>query len=295
MIPSKFIYKIRHSSLINFIQRTFPTLFRIIIVKPVSYFRFNKERLLAKEGLKVHGEKTSVLFFTTHKSASTFLDKIFNEVAAFSNYTKIDFDGYFTTWDEKLYSNYSNDEFLKKAFITKGIIYGPFRNFVNVPKLEKYKIIVLVRDPRDVLVSSYYSYKFSHLNISKKNVTQKKELSTKSIDEFVQSHSDYYLNVLNDYYHKLLERDNTLLLRYEDMVKDYEFFLTTILEFIDVTLIDYQPIIKSKFKVSFDLQENKLKHVRKATPGEYRGKLDSKTIEFLNFKFQKILKGLGYD
>ena len=128
-----------------------------------------------------------------------------------------------------------------------------------------------------------------------KNVTQKKELSTKSIDEFVQSHSDYYLNVLNDYYHKLLERDNTLLLRYEDMVKDYEFFLTTILEFIDVTLIDYQPIIKSKFKVSFDLQENKLKHVRKATPGEYRGKLDSKTIEFLNLNFQKILKGLGYD
>jgi hypothetical protein len=50
-----------------------------------------------------------------------------------------------------------------EIFHPKGYLYSSFGGYpVGVPQFERYKVILVVRDPRDLLVSRYFSIAYSH-------------------------------------------------------------------------------------------------------------------------------------
>ncbi|WP_425093883.1 sulfotransferase domain-containing protein [Tropicimonas sp. S265A] len=112
----------------------------------------------------------SVLFFTTHKCASIFLGDIMRTASQLSsmrhlNYAAaiyrmkdtIDTRGYDHTEIEHLIARNAD-----RLFRPRGEIYGPLRRGVDFPERRDYTQIFFLRDPRDVLVSAYFSFGGSH-------------------------------------------------------------------------------------------------------------------------------------
>jgi len=89
--------------------------------------------------------------------------------------------------------------------IVDGYIYYGFRDYPPIFKtgidFTKTKNVLLVRDPRDALVSQYYSFKpgGSHILPEEKKHTLKKQGVEISIDEYVLQFAQKLFNKLTDY------------------------------------------------------------------------------------------------
>ena len=144
--------------------------------------------------------KQSVLFFTTHKCASTYMEKIFNYLN--TNYlglTSINIESY-------LWNNFNQDVFQilqeKQSIIfrSKGIFYSPLHQFISIDNIQNYCILLMLRDPRDVLVSNYYSLAYSHTlpknqKRSQSFLEKRKKVQSMTIDEFVLSRANRFYKV----------------------------------------------------------------------------------------------------
>ena len=124
--------------------------------------------------------------------------------------------------------------------------FAPLRFFIDIPRLEEYAIILHLRDPRDVLVSMFYSYCFTHPGELAPNTGYRREVAERGIDDFVIAKSSERSGELRGdygsgghieelignvphrygvYLSRLLSRPNVTLVRYEDMVTDYRAWL----------------------------------------------------------------------
>ena len=115
------------------------------------------------------------------------------------------------------------------VFLPRGYIFIGFRSLPMaasgmLSKMAGRKILV-VRDPRDMLVSLYYSAKFSH-DLSVHGTEQFKWLVC-SVRQDTEAEIDDYclftawkMNELLSSYSQILGDPNTLILRYEDFIRD---------------------------------------------------------------------------
>ena len=198
---------------------------RVTLTKSFFYenkkFTPDKEDILkAEECLKL---PTSVLFFTTHKCASTFIPTLFKTITKNSNYKLKDYaQAIWSLGDEldiKQDQKDSISNFLEEAadelFFRRGYIYAPLRFPVDFPERNQLKHIFFLRDPRDVLVSSYYSFGFTHAepknSKAKKRFQAKRKLAQqKGIDNYVINEATNYLDRYLKY-KELLETSNSYL------------------------------------------------------------------------------------
>ena len=195
--------------------------------------------------------------------------------------------------------------------------FAPIRFFVNIPQVEDYRIVLHLRDPRDVLVSMFYSYCFIHPGEIEGNTGYRREAAAAGIDAFVlakasERSTDYrgdygtggHVEDLignlpkryRDYVERLLGKPNVTLVKYEEMVLDYRSWLTKFIAPFPVAdkekVIDDLVAQASTFfpRRSTDV----LDHVRHVTPGDYRSKLQPSTIRRLDAIFSDTLDALGY-
>jgi hypothetical protein len=195
--------------------------------------------------------------------------------------------------------------------------FAPVRFFVDIPHVEDYDIILHLRDPRDVLVSMFYSYCYIHPGEIAPNTGYRQAVAAEGIDAFVLGKSseasmnyrgDYgtggHVEELignvptryRDYTKHLLGMPNVTLVKYEDMVTDYRGWLANFIkpfpldnrEKVVETLAAQAPAMFPKR--THDL----MNHVRHVTPGDYKAKLKPSTIRQLDEIFSDTLECLGY-
>jgi hypothetical protein len=164
-------------------------------------------------------------------------------------------------------------------------------------------VILMLRDPRDVLVSEYYSIAYSHAapyGPSAKYdefLKQRQAAQSMTIDEYVISDSERLHEILRRYTLVLLDKHpHVYVTTYEQMVTDFQRWLTNLFD-------------RCELRVSAELSERLLReneclrpqnedvrrHLRKGQSGDYREKLQKKTIDYLNAKFEPVLKEFGYE
>jgi len=189
-------------------------------------------------------------------------------------------------------------------FAQPGIVYTGFRGvpdflfrsvrFGNSPK------IFMHRDPRDMLVSLYFSLLKSHAlpesgNLKDSMSRTREKLNQIAIDEFVVS--DVTIETMRSYFRSLqlfANYDTVHVVKYEDIIFDK----TPLIELIcgvlgvsldanafDALIEQYNPLPSA---------EDPDKHVRQAKPGDYKNKLSRETIDTLNERLRPILKALDY-
>jgi hypothetical protein len=260
----------------------------------------NEIKLLEGNTIK-RNDRQSTVFFTTHKCASTYMNSCLNYInEKHLGLVHIDFMRYL--WK---YSSRDTFEVLEEnknqIFHNKGILYSPLRKYFPIPSIEEYRIILMLRDPRDVIVSHYYSMAYSHaLSPNKERqeelLSRRSKYQQQSVDEYARDISEQFYMIYSEYCDNFIKRRNITFLKYEDFILDFEKWIFQLSKILGVYLTpedkSYLFELKGgKRKVS----EDPSKHVRKAIPGDFRDKLTKETQKFLNQKFEYIFQVMGYE
>jgi hypothetical protein len=274
----------------------------------VKRWKINKNYSLERKVLKGRHQSASkdqsILLFSVYRAGSTFLGGLMRKIAGGAGLTVVDLDGYFyqlgigKEWEGK------GRIMLDVPYQSTGYFYGPFRSFNRgIRNIEDYKILLVLRDPRDVIVSSYYAI-YSHVTpllegkqaLRTRMKRRKKELK-QTVDEFVINRLDGNSRFLNRYYqyHKeLMGKPNVLFLKYEDMVENFDAWLDRLIAFLGMDL-SREFINRLKAGADFKVaKEDVHKHKRQVTPGDHKRKLKPETIDILNAKTKEIRKLFGY-
>jgi hypothetical protein len=195
--------------------------------------------------------------------------------------------------------------------------FAPVRFFVDIPQLDDYEIILHLRDPRDVLVSMFFSYCFIHAGEIEANTGYRREVAERGIDAFVLAkasenggafrgdygtggHVEDMIGNLparyGAYVTRLLDRPNVTLVKYEDMVTDYRRWLERFIA--PFPIADKGAVIEelvARSPAFFPARSTDvMTHVRHVTPGDYKAKLKPATIARLDEIFAGPLDALGY-
>jgi Sulfotransferase domain len=253
----------------------------------------------------------NVIAFTTHKAGSMVLHRVLKDICEVNRIRyyspnesrgRLPFDRMF-----------AGEDFIAK----KRGCFGPIRFFVPTKALTEARTILHLRDPRDVLTSMFYSYCFMHAGEIEPNTGYRNEVVRAGIDKFVLDMvSDEFYSYCGDYgigsrykkyvgtvadryaryLTKVIDRPNTVVTSYEEMVLAFPNWLKKILSAFSLTNSEEtQEVVETRHANSVAAGEEDLwSHKRKVTPGDYREKLRPQTIVRLNEVFAPVLEKLGY-
>ena len=241
--------------------------------------------------------------FSVHKCGSTMMHTMINSVCRETGIPGISLPD--TFFNMGLFEkDWQSDETLLPVFERKLLYYG-FRNLPQIllaPQfdLRSKRFVLLVRDPRDALVSQYFSFgrkKSSH-RLPKNNaeafIKRVEEQPELSIDDYVVQAANN-LRIKLEVYRDSLNFDLGLTRRYEDVFFDKETFLGEIFGHFGIGV---PADVIARVARDNDIRpekEDDTKHIRKGMPGDHAEKLQPATIARLNDTFREVGAFYGYD
>ena len=191
---------------------------------------------------------------------------------------------------------------------------GPIRGFVDLSALPETQQVFQLRDPRDVLVSTYYAFTFMHElpegAAEEEVAADRRRWQDMGIDAFVLHDkvlwgpswrkialgSDALVERYRAFCHVLARRD-AILLRYEDLFFDFDAWWSPFRQAL-LPWIPPDHLERFREKVADDVRppehEDILAHQRHMIPGDHREKLKPATIAALDKKFADALAFLRY-
>ncbi|MEO8440818.1 MAG: sulfotransferase domain-containing protein [Spartobacteria bacterium] len=251
-----------------------------------------------------------IIAYTTHKAGSMVLHRVLKDICELNrirfyspNKSELPFEQMF-----------AGEDFLAK----NGGCFGPIRFFVPTQALDEASIILHLRDPRDVLVSMFFSYCYMHAGEIEAHTGYRKEVAEAGIDRFVldmvgapfyeyrgdygigsryKKHVGTVLDRYQRYLDELLSRPNTTAVSYEEMVLSFPSWLEKIVGAFELKdPEETRSVVAQRHSNSVAAQEREdvWSHKRKVTPGDHREKLQSDTIRELDRIFGPVLDRLGY-
>ena len=161
------------------------------------------------------------------------------------------------------------------------------------------KNILLVRDPRDMLVSLFYSIKYSHVEPTDAGADNpirlnRERFKNADIDQRVMKMAQAYKKYFQDYINRL-PAETTRVYRYEDVIFKKREWLRDILSFLNVDLSDSRiEKIADRHDVR-PVKEDPHNHIRQVFPGNYKAHLKPDTIDKLDELFEPVMTYFQYD
>jgi hypothetical protein len=182
-------------------------------------------------------------------------------------------------------------------FLERGFVYGPFRAPLPISNLGNYRTILLLRDPRDVITSAYFSDAFSHPPPgNKKRLPEFNERRARvqkmTIDDYVLERAD---EIHSHYaaYRSFADSIKVTPLTYEQMMLDFGGFLDGLEVCLDVSIPDWlRNRLRELGRIGEFLGDDQKSHMRKGLPGDHVEKLRPETVTSLNSTFADDLQWL---
>jgi Sulfotransferase domain len=235
--------------------------------------------------------KHRILVFTVHKAASLGVYEVMRQVARKEGWP---FHSANLKKPNLVEPKAPGDPDFYKQLDGKTGLVGPVRMPVTLSAdaLERDHFILHLRDPRDVLVSMFYSWSYSHPGVSDE---YRESLREKGVDNFVLQNSAGLKSKYELYIRDFISQHQTMVLKYETFVLSRPEWLGQFLEAVGIgdKMNRYAQLAKNNpaEKVT---TENIHAHIRKAAPGDYREKLTLETRRMLNHEWRDILRVLDY-
>jgi hypothetical protein len=157
----------------------------------------------------------------------------------------------------------------------------------------------VVRDPRDMLVSLFFSTKFSH-GYEARGTAQFSALMRRLIEDSDREIDDYclfysWLVNYEFFLHREIARDpNTKVVRYEDFIYDKRRLVADIDAWFG---LDVPELVRGDIAAAHQAlpqTERPENHMRQAHPGDFRRKLQADTVAALNAVLADYLQAFGY-
>lgn len=241
----------------------------------------------------------SVYFYTFHKCASSlFAGYVLKNVKGLRH---IDYAS-------KIYAGRLGGS---AVFDNKGFVYGPLRLSLRSespeykllvkgtckPEFVRDKIVIfLIRDPRDILVSKYYSFGFTHGFSSDKEIRQmqqtvRNDVQGKSIDQYCMDEAHRTLEGFDTLRELKRSCGRSVVLKYEDMIENWDYFSVNLTKLISIS----DKVLTQVYKRTRPSgKEDITAHQRDGNPGAHRRKLREETIGRLNRTFIDIIDEYQY-
>jgi len=193
-----------------------------------------------------------------------------------------------------------------------GYCYGGFRQFpaFPVPILDSARVTFLVRDPRDMITSLYFSLLGSHripqveekrgdakgpAGAAERMLDMREKLQKTDINTFARQSVRTYLRIFEGYVAQgFARRPNVAVYRYEDVIFAKEAWVEDICEWYEW---DIEPSRRREIAARFDERptgERPLEHVRQVNPGNHRAHLTAATSATIVDALSEYMRLFGY-
>lgn len=249
-------------------------------------------RTLADVECDFAASQSALIVHGLHKSATMFLYKFFDDLCSQINVP--------------LYSIHNGSS--PPGSIDESFVLCPVRSFetecFDFPKLNKTKHLFQLRDPRDVLVSEYFSIGWRHSieGWSQKDLERRELIRTLSIDEYALREpeiSKYPLLSRFDPLFALQDGSFFDVIKYETMVTDFPAWLESCLKALDIdpaspSNANFVSSLADRYSDEFQAGDSDQSHKRNVTPGDHLNKLKPETIEVLDDRFSNVISAFDY-
>lgn len=234
------------------------------------------------------------------KSGSSIFSSIVNALAIFNELHTVDIPG--VMFRQAVRYIEWNSHARIADLLWRGNVYIGFRDpptaFYSDPVFKGARKILLVRDPRDALVSEYFSNAFSHsLPTAADGTTvleQERERALQSsLEAYVLERVDQLNRTVSGYRH-LIGDPNLLVMRYEEVIFDKPAWIREIARHYGWEASDQLvDNIMTWADVRPDAEDPKA-FVRRVAPGDHLDKLSPAAISQVNAKLSDVWSALGY-
>lgn len=242
--------------------------------------------------------RPSVFFFAMHRGGSTIISRLLIRAG---NLKHVDY--------ASMIFNGQNPRINFKQF---GHLYGPIRmsqhstpdNAVEglgldekISILKDARSIILIRDPRDILISRYYYFGWSHplsvaADIRERQLALMDSIQSMTVDQYVIENSEYQNAYFLQVERILNLREDSILVRYSDLVDNFDHFWAGLEK-----AIEFSPDAKDWF-----FQETRPRaveitssHKRSGKVGGFRTHLKPDTIKQANVILKPTLERFAFE
>lgn len=193
--------------------------------------------------------------------------------------------------------------FPKRAIATP--LYIDYKGYKLIPKSKESKAIFVVRDPRDLVVSEYFSWRYSH-SLMGDIPELRRELNALSkpegflyVLEFLHSYGTF------DCQRSWIEEGSTdpevLIVRFEDLITEHSVTIWKVFEHFDIqvpNLVLSQLLQDHSFESLSGRRrgiENKHSHYRKGVHGDWKNYFDERLVNRFKQLTGELVVRLGYE
>jgi hypothetical protein len=218
-------------------------------------------------------------------------------------------------YPNKNYFRYNERKNLKNGFPVNSIIsplYIRYNDFIDLKKPKDYKVIYIMRDPRDLIVSWYFSIKYSHVIISKQQEKIQKMLNKidndqRAINYILKLTSYPWQKIYNinsiKYWYQNKKHIDLKIFKFEDLFgKDSFFHFESMLKYLEIDISNEElsnilcDLSFSKFSSGRETgQEDVKSHYRKGVSGDWKNYFNHSNIYLCKKKIGKLLIELDYE
>ncbi|RMG92888.1 MAG: hypothetical protein D6703_00950 [Zetaproteobacteria bacterium] len=236
--------------------------------------------------------------FSIFKSGSTLLYNLLREICLVNEIPVIDLvsDAF-----EQGIRFHDIQPDIEKVFFPQGYLYLGFRTFFAFDlsfDLNSKRKVLLVRDPRDILVSLYFSQRYSHVlpaegEAAKSFIRARQRAMEMDLESFVLENVDYVREPFERYM-TLDWNKNFRLYRYEEIIFRKREWIQDLADYFDLSVSNE---LLRRLLEKYDIlpeKENPQAHIRQVRPGNYKKHLRPTCIEEITASLTDILQQYGY-
>lgn len=242
----------------------------------------------------------SVFVVAGHKTGSVLLNNIVRDIAAEAGLPAVPLESIVwgqgfdvAEWPDEIF------EFLESP----GFVFHSFRLLQKLPTVKAFQSgrkIFLVRDPRDIAVSLYFSLRQSH-SLPKPGksldllLEVRKTVEAMDIDEFVLTDQAAAALRNTESFAPYWGGENCTFYRYEDVIFEKRRWVAQIAESLGAEISEETcNLIADRHDLRPE-NENPNAHVRTVTPGDYRKKLSAESIQHIEDSHPVFFDMMGYE
>ena len=234
------------------------------------------------------------------KSGSSIFSSIVNALAMFNGIHAIDLPGAMFAHGVP-YIEWNGASRITDL-VWRGNLYIGFRDpptaFFRDPVFRSARKILLVRDPRDALVSEYFSNAYSHsLPTGRTGATvievERQRALQSSLEAYVLERVDQLNRTVAGYKH-LIGDPNLLVLRYEDVIFRKARWIDEIVRHFGWRITDEHARRILEWADVRPSAEDPNAFVRRVNPGDHLDKLSAEVIAAVNAQLSDVWSSFGY-
>ncbi len=237
------------------------------------------------------------------KSGSSMFNRALKLMAKFNRVNWVDIPGDLFSNDVPVPRWRANPA--SPGLLRGGNVYGGFRDFPEglgeSPVFKNAIKVLLVRDPRDAIVSEYFSTRQTHSlpqgeddDGARADMLRRREAAQQvSVEDFARAEAGKMADTIERYI-PLLHDPKLLLLRYEDVVFEKARMIRDVTAHFGWVIQPQQIDNILKWIDVIPEEENPDAFIRKVTPGDHREKLSDATIAEIDTTLVSAMEAFGY-